>query len=182
MVKKHRRLRSVVGLGLGLVATAVFGSVPASAQIAADGFSVGFAGGFSRGSSSPFNSSTIGYYVLTTLEFPSPLRVFRPRADGFFADWGGEHVTALTANVLFTPVSGRRVAPYALAGAGAYSMPGSAVKSGWTLGAGLRLPGELRALTLESRVHAYVRANRREVPPESRWRYVFTPIGLGIQF
>jgi len=184
MVKKHRRLRSVVGLGLALVAIAVFGAIPASAQIAANGFSVGLAGGFARGSASPFSSSTIGYYVLSTLEFPSPVRVVRPRADVFFADWGGGHVTALTASVLLTPVSGRRVAPYALAGAGAYTMAGSAVKAGWTLGAGLRLPGELRALTVESRVHAFLRANR-DVPPYdvgSRWRYVWAPIGLGIQF
>lgn len=182
MVRKHRRLRSVGGLGLVLLATAVFGANPASAQTVADGFSVGLGGGFARGSSSPLSSSTIGYYVLTNLEFPSPVRVFRPRADVFFAEWGGEHVTALTANVLFTPVSGRLVAPYALAGAGAYSMPGSAVRAGWTLGAGLRLPGELRALTVESRVHAYLRANGQGIPPESRWRYLFAPIGLGIQF
>jgi hypothetical protein len=184
MGKTHSSLRSVGGASLALIAAAVFGAVSASAQTAEDGFSVGLAGGFARGSASPFSSSAIGYYVLSTLEFPSPVQVVRPRADVFFADWGGGRVTALTANLLLTPISGRRVAPYALAGAGAYAMPGSGVKAGWTVGAGLRLPGELRTLTVESRVHAFLRANRN-VPPYdvgSRWGYVWAPIGLGIQF
>jgi hypothetical protein len=122
---------------------------------------------------------------MPTLEFPSPVRFVRPRADLFFADWGGGHVTALTANLLLAPISGKRVAPYALAGAGAYTQGGSAVKAGWTLGLGLRLPGELRAVTVESRVHAFLRAQRNVLPYDdmgSRWRYVVTPIGLGIQF
>jgi hypothetical protein len=174
MTKKCARLRSVTGLAL--VAAAVFGASSASAQRAAEGFSIGLAGGFSK-------ASSIGYYVLATLEFPSPVKVLRMRADGLHADWGGGHVNALTANVLFTPVSGRRVEPYALAGAGAYTTGGSAVKSGWTLGAGLRLPGDLRAITLESRVHAFLRAREPLVyAAESRWQYVFAPIGLGIQF
>ncbi len=145
---------------------------------------MGLAGGFSRAASTPSNPSMIGYYVLTALEFPSPVQVFRLRADGLFADWGGGHVTGLTANALFIPISGRRVLPYALVGAGAYTTAGSAVKAGWTLGAGLRLPGQLRAIMLESRLHTFLRADRRDVPPngvENRWRYVFTPIGLGVQ-
>lgn len=185
MGKKHASLRSVVRFSLALGA-AVFGAGPASAQGAAEGFSVGLAGGFARGPSSP-GASGIGYHLLTTLEFPSPVQFFRLRADGFFAEWGGGHVTALTANVLFTPISGRRVAPYALAGAGAYTRGGSEVRAGWTLGAGLRLPGELGAIILESRVHTFLARRRDAYPPylfgvENRWQYVWTPISLGIQF
>ena len=179
MGKKHGSLRSIAGFGLVLAAATVFGAGPAFAQRAGEDFSVGFAGGFSR------TSSAIGYYVLTTLEFPSPVQVFRLRTDGLFADWGRGRVGALTANVLFTPISGKRVAPYALAGAGAFTTDGSVVKAGWTLGLGLRLPGELRAITLESRLHAFLRAGPQNVPPGSlqdRWQYVFAPIGLGIQF
>jgi hypothetical protein len=104
----------------------------------------------------------------------------RPRADLFFADWG-QHVTGLTANVLLTPLSGKRLAPYALAGAGAFSMPGSNPKAGWTLGLGLRLPSELRSVTVESRMHAYLRGHGPEFG-SSRWRYLYAPIGLAIQF
>jgi hypothetical protein len=182
MEKKRWSCRSVAALGLAVIATAVFRAAPASAQTTADGFSIGLGGGFAQATGLPFRAGPIGYYMLTNLEFPPVSRFFRPRVDGLFANWGGgERVSALTASVLFTPLSGRRVAPYLLAGAGAYLVPGSTVKSGWTLGAGLRLPGELRALTLESRLHAYLRGNQSD-PFVSRWRYMFTPIGLSIQF
>jgi hypothetical protein len=180
---RHIPLPSVVGIGLTMAAVTAFGASPATAQAAADGFSLGLAGGFARGSASPFGTSSLGYYVLTALEFPTPVRAFRPRLDGFFADWGSGHVEALTGNVLFTPISGKRVAPYALIGAGAYST-GATPKAGWTMGAGLRLPGEFRAIVVESRVHAFLRAGPTNVPPyyPSRWQYMVMPIGLGIQF
>ena len=177
---KRRAIFKFVFASMGLV----LGAMPLGAQTRANDFSLGLGGGFARGSTSPFNSTNFGYYVLSTLEFPSPLRAFRPRADLLFADWG-EHVTALTANVIVNPITGRRVSPYLLAGAGAYSMPGSAIKPGWTLGAGLRLPGDLRAITIESRVHAFLRGSQQNLPAsgtDSRWRYVWAPIGLGIQF
>lgn len=158
---------------LSVAAATLLLAAPASAQAGSDGFSLGIGGGFAR-------ANGLGYYVLSTLELPSSVRFVRPRADLFFADWG-EKVTGLTANVLITPLSDKRVAPYALAGAGAYSMPGSNPKAGWTLGLGLRLPGELRSVTVEIREHAYLRGH----PPEfgsSRWRYVYVPIGLGVQF
>jgi hypothetical protein len=94
-------------------------------------------------------------------------------------------VTSLTANVLFTPISGKRVAPYVLAGAGGYASQGSGIKPGWTLGGGLRLPGELRSIILESRMHVF-RAHERTFPGlmgmQNDWQYLFTPIGFAIQF
>jgi hypothetical protein len=181
MTKICERLNSASKVLSAVVALTVFGAVPVSAQAAANGFSLGLAGGFARpsSSSSPFNSTNLGYYVLGTLETPSLFRVFRPRIDGFYADWG-EHVSSLTGNLLFIPVAGKRVAPYILAGAGAYAAPGSAVKAGWTLGAGLRLPGELRTITIESRAHVFLKDRPQD--NSQRWRYLFTPIGLGIQF
>jgi hypothetical protein len=182
MDKTRPSRRSVVRFSLALAVASVFVASSAAAQETAEGFSLGLAGGFSKATSS-VSPSTIGYYVLSTLEFPSPVQILRLRTDGLFADWGGGHVTALTANALFSPVAGRRVAPYFLAGAGAYNAGGS-VKAGWALGGGLRLPG-LRAITLESRVHAFLRANWRDLPAtatEGRWQYLFTPIGLGVQF
>ncbi|MFL5639566.1 MAG: hypothetical protein ACJ78M_09335 [Gemmatimonadaceae bacterium] len=170
-------LHSIARFALALAASITFEAIPASAQQASEGFSLGLGGGFAK-------APSLGYYMQTTLEFPSVLRVFRPRLDGLFADWGSGHVESLTANVVFTPIAGKRVAPYLLAGAGAYATPGSIVKSGWTLGAGLRLPGEFRAITIESRVHAFLRA-RHEYPASydvGRWRYLWAPIGLGIQF
>ena len=173
MIKKRGGLLPLIMPALCLAAATLFLAAPASAQAGANGFSFGVGGGFAR-------ASSFGYYVLSTLELPSPVHVLRPRADLFFADWG-QHVTGLTANVLVTPLSGKRLAPYALAGAGAYSMPGTIVKAGWTLGVGLRLPGEARSVTIESRMHAYLRGNGPEFG-SSRWRYLYAPIGLGIQF
>ncbi|MFL5465219.1 MAG: hypothetical protein ACJ78R_11010 [Gemmatimonadaceae bacterium] len=175
-------LRWVARVALVLCVSTGFATIPASAQQAADGFSLGLAGGFARGPSSPFYSNSFGYYMQTDLEFPSVLRVFRPRIDGLLAEWDGGRIEALTANVLFTPIAGKRVAPYVLAGAGAYALSG--VKAGWTLGAGLRLPGELRSITIESRVHSFLRGRQNPPPYDvgGRWRYLWTPIGLGIQF
>jgi hypothetical protein len=178
--------RSLRGIRPGFVVAAatLIAVTAASAQTADDGFSLGLGGGFAKGFATPFSGSTIGYYVLPTLEFPSLLRVLRPRADLLFADWGASRVTAFTGNFLFTPLSGKRIAPYALAGAGAYAVRGSPLKSGWTLGLGLRLPGEAHAITIESRVHAFLapKNNFPSFDTGSRWRYVWAPIGLGIQF
>jgi hypothetical protein len=77
-------------------------------------------------------------------------------------------------------VATKRFAPYVLAGAGAYSVQGSGYKSGWTLGAGLRLPGEEWSVTIESRMHAFVQTTTGT--SDERWRNIVTPIGLGIQF
>ncbi|MFL5483258.1 MAG: hypothetical protein ACJ8AK_13845 [Gemmatimonadaceae bacterium] len=160
------------------------------AQAGDSGFSLGLSSGFVRASDAglpliiggvpQFEPGGFGYYMQTTLTMPSPLRMIRPRADLLFADWG-QHLTALTGNLVFTPISSKKVAPYLLAGAGAYGMQGAGVKAGWTLGAGLRLPGEKWSVTIESRVHAFIRANAW---PEGskRSRSVFMPIGLGIHF
>lgn len=173
MTKKRVWWLKAINSVLSVVAGTLFLVAPASAQVGSSGFSLGVGGGFAR-------ASSMGYYMLSTLEFPSPFRVLRPRADVFFADWG-EHVTAVTANVLVTPFSAKSVAPYALAGAGAYSEPGSNPKSGWTLGLGLRLPGQFRSVVIESQMHGYLLGHVPE-PGSSRWRYLFKPIGLVLQF
>ncbi len=187
MMNRHGWLLPLVNAALSVVAATLLPAAPASGQARSDGFSFGIGGGFARGSGSPAGPRTsapeaggLGYYVLSTLELPAPVRFLRPRADLFFADWG-QHVTGLTANVLVTPVPGKRLVPYALAGAGAYKMSASNPKSGWTLGVGLRLPGELRSITVESRMHAYLRGRGSEFE-SSRWRYLWAPIGLGVQF
>ncbi|MDP9177234.1 MAG: hypothetical protein M3O61_06095 [Gemmatimonadota bacterium] len=186
MIKRLGWLLPLISPALSVAAATLFQAVPVYAQAGSDGFSFGIGGGFARASSSvrastsPVVSGGFGYYVLSTLELPSPVRFVRPRADLFFAEWG-EKVTALTANVLLTPLSSRRLAPYALAGAGAYKMPLSNPKAGWTLGVGLRLPGELRSVTVESRIHAYLGGRAPEFD-SSRWRYLYAPIGLGVQF
>lgn len=181
---KGRNVSRVALFSGALIAAGLLGASPASAQAAADGISLGIGGGFALGPSSPYASS-FGYHLLGTLEFPSPVRAFRLRADGLFAHWEADRVSSLTANVLFTPISGKRVAPYVLAGAGAYASPGLGVNPGWTLGAGLRLPGELRSIILESRMHVF-RARERSFPgvmgTDNNWQYVFTPIGFAIQF
>jgi len=171
------------GVAISLASLLAIGSL--SAQTADDGFSLGLGGGFAKGFTAPSIASRggIGYYMQSTLEMPSPFRVLRPRADFVFADWGSQ-MLGLTGNLLFSPLSGKRVAPYLLAGAGAYTVEGARVKSGWTLGLGLRLPGEARSITVESRVHSFLRASPDPFPYDTgnRWRTVWAPIGLGIQF
>ena len=181
-----RNVRCFAQFGLAMIAAVVLGGSPASAQAAAEGFSLGIGGGFSRGPSSPYSPSTIGYHLLGTLEFPSPTRFLRLRTDGLYAEWGAGRATSLTANVLLTPIPGKRVSPFLLAGAGGYSFQGSGIRPGWNVGAGLRLPGELRTIVLESRMHV-IRARQQSSPGViglniSKWQYLFTPIGFAIQF
>jgi hypothetical protein len=185
-MKMHRY--GLSSLALSAVAISVASLVatgPLSAQGLDNGFSLGLGGGFAKGFTSPLIHSTggIGYYMQSTLDMPSPFRVLRPRADFVFADWGSQ-MMGLTGNLVFSPVSGKRVAPYLLAGAGAYTVEGARIKSGWNLGIGFRLPGEARSITIESRVHAFLRASPDPFPYDNgnRWRTVWAPIGLGIQF
>lgn len=184
MKKQPASLRAPLRFALAVSAASTMAIAAASAQTTDSGFSLGLGGGFAKESAPPVGSNTTGYYVLSTLEFPSLLSVLRPRADLIFADWGSSRMTALTGNVLFTPISGKRIAPYALAGAGAYASLGAGLKSGWTLGLGLRLPRETRAITIESRLHSFlgVKQDFRPNDVSGRWRYVWTPIGFGIQF
>ena len=160
----------------------------ASAQGAAGGFSLGVGGGFAQAP-----DQGVGYTVFSSLEFPSPFRVLRPRADVFFANWArSPHVTGLTANLLVTPFATRSVAPYALVGAGAYAEEGAKPKAGAAVGLGLRLPGALRSVLIESQVHIYLLDHPRAalyVPPGAvapgdikRSRAIWKPIGLAIQF
>lgn len=175
-------------LVLSVVTGTSFLATPANAQGGSSGFKLGVGGGFAQAP-----DQGVGYMVLSTLEFPSPFSVLRPRADVFFANWAeSPHVSGVTANVLVTPFATRRVAPYALVGAGAYIEEGSNPKAGGTLGLGLRLPGALRSVVIESQVHVYRLAHPRaglNIPPGAvdpgdikRARAIWKPISLGFQF
>ena len=174
---------------LSVVAGTLFLAASAAAQGGSSGFSLGVGGGFAQAP-----DQGVGYTVLSTLEFPSPFSVLRPRADVFFANWArSPHVTGVTANVLLTPFATSSVAPYVLVGAGAYIEENSNPKAGATVGLGLRLPGALRSVVIESQVHVYLLDHPRAglyIPPGAviepeaikRSRAIWKPIGLAIQF
>jgi hypothetical protein len=173
---------------LSAVSGTLFLAASAAAQGGSSGFSVGVGGGFAQAP-----DQGIGYTVFSTIEFPSPFSVLRPRADVFFANWGtSPHVTGVTANVLVTPFATRSVAPYALVGAGAYIEEEAKPKAGATVGLGLRLPGALRSVVIESQMHIYLLDHPRAalyVPPGAvdpgdikRARAIWKPIGLAVQF
>jgi hypothetical protein len=173
-----------------VVAGALFLTASAAAQQGSSGFSVGVGGGFARS-----NDIGLGYELTSTLELPSPISVLRPRFDLLLADFDrGPNLVALSANALVTPFSSARVSPYLLAGVGAYMEETSRPpKFGGQLGLGLRLPGQLRSVVIESAVHLYVLAdpwaayqgpNSQLVvdPSISRNRILWKPIGITIQF
>jgi hypothetical protein len=172
---------------LSTVAASVLLTGHASAQ-RPSGFSFGVGGGFAQA------VEGVGYTILSTLESPSPFRIIRPRADVFFANWaGGPHVTGVTGNVLLMPFTSTRVEPYLLVGGGMYVEEGAKPKTGATLGLGLRLPGALRTVVIESQVQVYLLNERRgpwDAPPGAviepsqyrRTRNIWKPIGLTIQF
>jgi hypothetical protein len=176
---------------LSAVAGTVLLAASAAAQGGSSGFSLGVGGGFAQA------DQGVGYTVLSTLEFPSPVRMLRPRADVFYANWGRwPNVAGVTGNVLLTPFATGSVAPYVLIGVGAYLEEDSNPKAGATLGFGLRLPGALRSVVIESQAHVY----RLEQPRGSvsaisttqgpiidaasikRNRVIWKPLGLAIQF
>ena len=182
MIRKHT-VFSVVAGGLLMAASA-------AAQQGSSGFSLGVGGGFARS-----NNLGLGYELTSTLEVPSPFGAVRPRLDLLLADFGrGPNLVALSANALVTPFSNPRVAPYLLAGLGAYLEETSRPpKFGGTLGLGLRLPGQLRSVVIESQVHVYLLADPWAefqsassqgvvTGPTSRNRILWKPIGVTIQF
>ena len=172
---------------LSVVAATVFLAASAAAQGGSSGFSLGVGGGFAQA------DQGVGYMVLSTLEFPSPVRMLRPRADVFYSNWGRwPNVAGVTGNVLLTPFSTTKAAPYVIAGVGAYLEEDSKPKAGATLGLGLRLPGALRSVVIESQAHVYRLEQPRgptDIPPGAsndwsvrRNRVIWKPIGVTIQF
>ena len=172
---------------LSVVAGTLFLAASATAQGGSSGFSLGVGGGFAQA------DQGVGYTVLSTLEFPSPVRMLRPRADVFYSNWGRwPNVAGVTGNVLLTPFSTTRVAPYLLVGAGAYLEERSKPKAGATLGLGLRLPGAFRSVVIESQAHVYRLEQPRgptDIPPGAnndqgvrRNRVIWKPLGVTIQF
>jgi hypothetical protein len=173
---------------LSVVAGTLFLAASATAQGgSSSGFSLGVGGGFAQA------DQGIGYILLSTLEFPSPVRMLRPRADVFYSNWGRwPNVAGVTGNVLLTPFSTTSAAPYLLVGAGAYLEERSKPKAGATFGVGLRLPGALRSVVIESQAHVYRLVQPRGptgIPPGasndfgvSRNRVIWKPLGVTIQF
>ncbi|HET9637097.1 MAG TPA: hypothetical protein VFP26_14305 [Gemmatimonadaceae bacterium] len=176
---------------LSVVAATALLAAFAGAQEGQGGFSLGVGAGFAQA------DQGVGYTLLSTLEFPSPVQMLRPRADLFYSNWGRwPNVAGLTGNLLLTPFSTRKVAPYLLVGAGAYLEEDSNPKAGATLGLGLRLPGGLRSVVIESQAHVYRLESPRGTPyaisptqgpifdPGSakRNRVIWKPLGLTIQF
>jgi hypothetical protein len=172
-----------------VVAATVLLAASAAAQQGASGFSLGVGGGFAQAP-----DQGIGYTVFSTLEFPSPVSFLRPRVDAFLSNWAqSPYLTAITANVLLTPFATKSVAPYLLVGGGAYTEEGSRTQPGFTVGLGLRLPGLLRSVVVESQMHMYRLEHPRAglyIPPGAiiepsqikRNRAVFKPIGIAVQF
>jgi hypothetical protein len=169
------------------VTAALFVAVSAAAQ-GSSGFSLGVGGGFARS-----NDTGQGYELTSTLELPSAVSAIRPRFDLLLADLSdGPKLVAFTGNLLVTPFSSPKVAPYVLAGVGAYIEETSRPpKFGGQLGLGLRLPGQLRSVAIESVLHAYLLADPWSpfVPSQavvdgstSRSRLLWKPIGVTIQF
>lgn len=182
MIRKH--------IIFSMVAGTLFFGASAPAQEGSSGFSLGVGGGFAKS-----NNLGLGYELTSTLEVPSPFSALRPRFDLVIADFDrGPNLVALSANALVTPLSSARVAPYLLAGVGAYTEETSRPpKFGGQLGLGLRLPGEFRSVVIESLVHVYLLAdpwaayqgpNSQLVvdPSVSRNRILWKPIGITIQF
>jgi hypothetical protein len=175
---------------LPAIAGTLFLVASAAAQQGSSGFSLGVGGGFARS-----NNLGLGYELTSTLELPSPVSAVRPRFDLVVADFDrGPNLVALSANVLVTPFSSARVAPYMLAGVGAYVEETSRPpKFGGSLGLGLRLPGQLRSVVIESLLHIYLLADQWAAyqgpnsqlvvdPSISRSRILWKPIGITIQF
>lgn len=175
---------------LSVVAGTLFLAASAAAQGGSSGFSLGVGGGFAR-----TNNTGLGYELTSTLEVPSPFGAVRPRFDLLLADLArGPNLVALTANALVTPFSSPRVAPYLLAGVGAYMEKTSRPpKFGGSLGLGLRLPGQLRSVVIESVFHAYLLADESAevlyansqgvvTGSTSSSRLLWKPIGITIQF
>ena len=173
---------------LSVVAVSLLLAGSAAAQGGSSGFSLGVGGGFAQA------DQGVGYTLLSTLEFPSPVSVLRPRADVFYSNYGSwPWVAGVTGNVLLTPFSSTRVAPYLLAGVGAYLEDGSNPKAGTTFGLGLRLPGQFRSIVIESQAHVYLLDHPRgqvyaytlDGPlygSTKHSRVVWKPIGIAIQF
>ena len=182
MIRKH----AIISVGAG----ALFLAASAAAQQGSSGISLGVGGGFARS-----NTLGLGYELTSTLELSSPVSAVRPRFDLVLADFNrGPSLVALSANALVTAFSSARVAPYLLAGVGGYMEETSRPpKFGGTLGLGLRLPGQLRSVVIESQVHAYLLADPWAefrsassqgvvTGPTSRNRILWKPIGVTIQF
>jgi hypothetical protein len=173
-----------------VVAGALLLASSATAQQGSTGLSLGVGGGFARS-----NDLGLGYELTSTLELPSPVNAVRPRFDLMLADFDrGPSLVALSANAIVTPFSSAKVTPYLLAGVGAYMEQTSRPpKFGGTMGLGLRLPGQLRSVVIESQLHLYLLAdpyaeflyatNQGVVTgPTSRSRILWKPIGVTIQF
>jgi len=154
-------------------------------------FSIG--GGFAD--SPPFGGSgpgsNLGYHLTSAAELRTGWSPLHLRADGLFAQWSNDQrLSALTGGVVIRAPERWRAAPHLLAGAGGYASRAGGLARGWTLGAGVRVPLGIRALLVESRMHAFDVGEdglARSGAPlgnsgYSRWQYTYMPLSFSVQF
>ena len=117
-------------------------------------FSLG--GGFAKASSTPRSNSTQGYSLQATASLRTPIPLLRLRADGLFGDAGVTQLKAFTGSALLSAPNRWAVAPYVMAGGGAYAEQGDRMTAGWNVGAGFSVEmGRKTRLFMEARMHAY---------------------------
>lgn len=146
-----RRSAALPALAAALSA-ALSAALPAAAR-AQDRLSVGAGAGFVSGLTNPYAAREIGYQAAVNLEYQTPLRALRLRADLFRADWGSSAVGGLTGSVVLAPGAVRGLRPYALAGGGLYQAGGAG--AGYGLGLGTTVALGRRTAFVETSVHNY---------------------------
>ena len=175
------RLATMVGIA-GLCLTTVAGM--ASGQQNTLGLSPFVAGGFSRSGGA---TAGIGYNVQGGLDVRLPIRYFRLRADGLFADWSARsdsRVYGFTGSVVATPLPDARLSPYLTAGLGGYTMASNGMRGGWMLGTGFSLRNGVFA---ESRLHTIRRSPTdlmtiRDGDMDKQWKAIWMPLSIGLRF
>jgi hypothetical protein len=182
---------------LAVLLTAAAGD--ARAQSGADGITetprLRYSLGGGIADSPPFGgsgpASSLGYHLTGAAELRTRWSPLRLRADGLFAQWGNDQrVSALTGGLVVRAPERWRAAPFLLGGAGGYASRGGGIARGWNLGAGLRVPLGVRAIIVESRMHAFdvgegglARSGTSLANPAyNRWQYTYMPLSFSLQF
>jgi hypothetical protein len=153
-------------------------------------FSVG--GGFAKASSTPLNTTTLGYTLQATAALRTPIPLLRIRADGIFSEPGATRVSAFTGSAVLSAPARWAAAPYLMAGGGAYAEQGGRMSAGWNFGAGISVAtGGGTRLFMESRIHAYrdpLRGQPYIVPfgatsaTHAAYSYLYQPLTFGFRF
>lgn len=124
--------------------------------------------------------NAIGYHGLIGVETRTPSRHLRLRAEGLITDFGrfGQTNTVLGVTTI-TSLLTRPATPYLLAGAATAQNGG--FQRGWSLGLGWRFPLGQRIMFVESRMYS-IHNPRRSGLIGNEWRYLYTPVSLGLRF